>query len=115
MGAGAAWSMTTAIDANVIVALWDRDPHLSSAAQSALDAALGRGTLVTTATVFAGLMAGPSRSESFLDSFFREPASALTGPWVNRFGGQPAGPSRVTLPVEGNNETRAHAAFWQTS
>jgi predicted nucleic acid-binding protein len=64
--------MTTAIDTNVIVALWDRDPSLSSAAQSALDAALGRGTLVTTATVFAELMAAPGRSESFLDSFFKE-------------------------------------------
>jgi predicted nucleic acid-binding protein len=64
--------MTTAIDTNVIVALWDRDPTLSSAAQSALDAALGRGILVTTATVFAELMAAPGRSESFLDSFFTE-------------------------------------------
>jgi len=64
--------MTTAIDTNVIVALWDRDPSLSSAAQSALDAALGRGTLVTAGTVFAELMAASGRSESFLDSFFRE-------------------------------------------
>jgi predicted nucleic acid-binding protein len=64
--------MTTAIDTNVIVALWDRDPGLSSAAQSALDVAPGRGTLVTTATVFAELMAAPGRGESFLDSFFRE-------------------------------------------
>ena len=68
-----------ALDANVIVALWDWDPHLSSAAQSALDAALGGAILVTTATVFAGLMAGPPRSESFLDSFFREPAG---GHWA---------------------------------
>ena len=64
--------MTAAVDTNVIVALWDRDPSLSSAAQSALDAALGRGTLVVAATVFAELMAAPSRSELFLDSFFRE-------------------------------------------
>ena len=46
MGSRAAWVMTTAIDTNVIVALWDRDPSLSSNAQSALDAALGRGTVV---------------------------------------------------------------------
>jgi predicted nucleic acid-binding protein len=64
--------MTAAVDTNVIVALWDRDPSLSSGAQSALDAALGRGTLVVAATVFAELMAAPSRTESFLDSFFRE-------------------------------------------
>ena len=32
--------MTTAIDTNVIIALWDRDDAVSTAAQSALDAAL---------------------------------------------------------------------------
>jgi predicted nucleic acid-binding protein len=41
--------MTTAIDTNVIVALWDRDTRLNSAAQSALDAALGRGGLIIAA------------------------------------------------------------------
>ena len=61
--------MTTAIDTNVIVALWDRDQTLSSAAQSALDRALGRGGLVICAPVFAELMAAPGRSEPFLDSF----------------------------------------------
>jgi predicted nucleic acid-binding protein len=72
MGSGDAWGMTTAIDTNVIVALWDRDPALSSAAQSALDAALGRGNLVIGAPVFAELMAAPGRSELFLDSFFKD-------------------------------------------
>ena len=72
--------MTTAIDTNVIVALWDGDPSLSSAAQSALDVALGRGTLTTAATVFAELMAAPGRSESFLDSFFRE--TGINIDWV---------------------------------
>lgn len=72
--------MTTAIDTNVIVALWDGDSSLNSAAQSALDAALGRGTLTTAATVFAELMAAPGRSESFLDSFFRE--TGINIDWV---------------------------------
>jgi len=72
MGSSNARTMTTAIDTNVIVALWDRDPALSSAAQSALDASFGRGTLAIAASVFAELMACPGRSESFLDSFFRE-------------------------------------------
>jgi len=72
--------MTTAIDTNVIVALWDEDPSLSSAAQSALDAALGRGTLTTAAPVFAELMAAPGRSESFVDSFFRE--TGINIDWV---------------------------------
>ncbi len=64
--------MTTAIDTHVIVALWDRDDALNSAAQSALDAALGRGNLIITAPVFAELMASPGRSEKFLDWFFKD-------------------------------------------
>ena len=64
--------MTTAIDTNVIVALWDRDKALSLAAQSGLDSALGRGSLVMAAPVFAELMAAPGRSKSFLDSFCKD-------------------------------------------
>jgi len=64
--------MTTAIDTNVIVALWDRDKALSLAAQSGLDSALGRGSLVMAAPVFAELMAAPGRRESFLDSFCKD-------------------------------------------
>jgi predicted nucleic acid-binding protein len=66
--------MTTAVDTNVIVALWDRDPVLNSAAQSALDEALATGALLIAGAVFAELMAAPGRSESFLDSFCRETA-----------------------------------------
>jgi hypothetical protein len=69
--------MTTAIDSNVIVALWDRNASLSSAAQSALDAALERGGLVISAPVFAELMACPGRSEDFLRSFFEDTGIAV--------------------------------------
>lgn len=62
--------MTTVIDTNVIVALWDRNLALSSAAQSALDAALQLGPLIAPAPVFAELMAAPGRDERFLDAFF---------------------------------------------
>lgn len=61
--------MTTAVDTNVIVALWDQDPAVSTAAQKALDAALTRGSLVLSAPVFAELMAAPGRTETFLDKF----------------------------------------------
>jgi predicted nucleic acid-binding protein len=64
--------MTTVVDSNVIVALWDRDDHLSAAAQTALDLALDRGNLVVPAPVFAELMALPGRTESFLDTFFQD-------------------------------------------
>ncbi len=64
--------MTTVVDSNVIVALWDRDDTLNAAAQAALDAALDRGRLVVPAPVFSELMALPGRTESFLDAFFRD-------------------------------------------
>lgn len=61
--------MTTAVDTNVIVSLWDPDPAQSNAARSALEAASARGGLVICAPVFAELMAAPGRTERFLDSF----------------------------------------------
>ncbi len=64
--------MTTAVDTNVIIALWDKDPALSLAAQNALDTAFNRGTLVAAAPVFAELIAAPGRNETFVDSFFQE-------------------------------------------
>ncbi len=64
--------MTTAIDSNVLVALWDPIDALNLAAQSALDSALNRGRLIVPAPVFAELMAFPKRTEVFLDSFFSD-------------------------------------------
>jgi predicted nucleic acid-binding protein len=64
--------MTTAIDTNVVVALWDKDPTLSLAAQTALEAAFNRGGLVVSAPVFAELMAAPGRTENFVSSFLKE-------------------------------------------
>lgn len=64
--------MTTAIDTNVVIALWDKDEGVSLAAQRALDAAFHRGTLVAAAPVFAELIAAPSRSETFVGTFVEE-------------------------------------------
>ena len=64
--------MTTAIDTNVIVALWDHDPHVSAPAQKALDDALQRGAMVLSAPVFVELMAAPGRSEEFVNTFCSE-------------------------------------------
>ncbi len=61
--------MTTSVDTNVIVALWDRDPDVSNAAQQALDDALRHGSLVLSAPVFAELIAAPGRTEAFLNRF----------------------------------------------
>jgi predicted nucleic acid-binding protein len=65
-------TMTTAIDTNVVIALWDKDAALSLAAQNALETAFNRGTLVAAAPVFAELIAAPGRSEAFVGSFFEE-------------------------------------------
>jgi len=64
--------MTTAVDTNVVIALWDKDANLSLAAQNALDAAFSRGSLVAAAPVFSELIAAPGRSERFVGSFFEE-------------------------------------------
>jgi len=64
--------MTTAIDSNIIVALWDKDPTLSLAAQTALETAFNRGGLAVSAPVFAELMAAPGRTETFVNSFLEE-------------------------------------------
>jgi predicted nucleic acid-binding protein len=64
--------MTTAIDTNVIIALWDRSVPLSSSAQAALEAGFGRGSLVMAAPVFAELLAAPGRNEAFVDAFLED-------------------------------------------
>lgn len=69
--------MTTAVDTNVIIALWDKDSTLSLAAQNALEVAFNRGTLVAAAPVFAELIAAPGRSEAFVGSFFEETGIAI--------------------------------------
>jgi predicted nucleic acid-binding protein len=71
--------MTTAIDTNVIIALWDNDPALSLAAETALDTAFHRGNLVVAAPVFAELIAAPGRTEAFVGSFLEE--NGITIDW----------------------------------
>lgn len=69
--------MITALDTNVLIALWNQDDSLNTLARSALDAAQQRGSLVIAAPVFAELLAAPSRNGAFLDSFFRETGVAI--------------------------------------
>jgi len=64
--------MTTAIDTNVVIALWDKDPTVHLAAQNALEAAFRRGSLVVAAPVFAELIAAPGRTETFVNSFLED-------------------------------------------
>jgi predicted nucleic acid-binding protein len=69
--------MITAVDTNVLVALWDRDDALNSSAQAALDAAFARGKLVISGAVFAELLALPRRTEAFIEEFLNETAIGL--------------------------------------
>jgi predicted nucleic acid-binding protein len=71
--------MTTAIDTNVLVALWDVNPELNAAAQKALDSAQERGALAVSGAVYAELLALPGRTEKMLDEFFH--ATAIRVDW----------------------------------
>ncbi len=61
--------MTTAIDTNVIVALWDAEDSLHRVARAALDKAFNEGALVISGAVYAELAAAPGRTETFIDGF----------------------------------------------
>jgi predicted nucleic acid-binding protein len=61
--------VTTAIDTNVIVGLWDAEETVRQAARRALDAALTRGEMVICGVVYAELIAAPGRTEAFVDQF----------------------------------------------
>jgi predicted nucleic acid-binding protein len=69
--------MTTAIDTNIIVALWDANSGVSLAARAALDAAFHRGNLIVAAPVFAELIAAPGRTETFVAVFFEDAGIAI--------------------------------------
>ena len=69
--------MTTAIDTNVIVSLWNEDETQNLAAQEALKEARGRGSLVICGAVYAELLAAPGQTEAFVDRFCEETGIAV--------------------------------------
>jgi predicted nucleic acid-binding protein len=69
--------MITAVDTNVIVALWDRDDSLNSAAQDALDNAFAKGRLIISGAVYAELLAFPRRTAAFIDEFLEDTGIAV--------------------------------------
>jgi len=64
--------MTTAIDTNVIVALWNEDETHNLTAKKALGESQVGGRLVICGVVYAELMAAPGRTEAFVDRFCEE-------------------------------------------
>lgn len=71
--------MITAVDTNVIVALWSRDSELSAGAQKTLEAASAVGELVIPPPVYSELLACPGRDHLFLEEFCRD--TGLTTDW----------------------------------
>jgi len=69
--------MTTAIDTNVIVALWNKDETQNLTAKKALGESQMGGRLVICGAVYAELMAAPGRSETFVDRFCEEAGIAV--------------------------------------
>jgi predicted nucleic acid-binding protein len=64
--------MTSAIDTNVIVALWDAAESGHLPALNMLEAASARGGLSICGAVYGELLAGPRRTVEFLDQFLRD-------------------------------------------
>jgi predicted nucleic acid-binding protein len=71
--------MTTALDTNVVVAYWGPDTSLNLAVQAALESAFGQGNVTVAAPVFAELIAGPGRTENFVNGFFED--TGITIDW----------------------------------
>ncbi len=71
--------MITAVDTNVIVALWGRDLGLSTGAQKSLEDAAAIGELVVPPPVYAELLSCPGRNELFLEEFCRD--TGITVDW----------------------------------
>jgi len=67
----------TALDSNVLIALWDPDPAVHRPVLETLDALQGRGGLMVSAPVFSELRAGPGRSDGVLDRFFANTGIAV--------------------------------------
>ena len=64
--------MISTVDTNVIVALWDADEHDHLTALDLLDAAASRGGVVICGAVFGELLAGPGRTEEFINNFLED-------------------------------------------
>lgn len=69
--------MTTAIDTNIIVALWNVDEAQNLAVKKALSEAQTAGMLVICGAVYAELLASPMRDEGFVDAFCAEARIAV--------------------------------------
>ncbi len=69
--------MITAIDSNVIVGFWNPDDALNTRSRNALDAAFDSGGVIICGAVYGELLAGPRRTEDFVDTFLQDSEIAV--------------------------------------
>ena len=102
--------MSTAVDSNVLIALWNEDDTLNTQARSELDTALGRGGLVIAAPVFAELLAAPPERNLSLILSVRKQVSPWTGTSTKPPGAGRVAPSNCTLlAAEGSVTPAGHS------
>src|SRR5689334_23465389 len=106
--------MTTAIDTNVIVALWNEDEAQNLAAKKALrDSQIGGG-LVVCGAVYAELMAAPGRTGTFVDRFCEEAGIAVEweiGEKVWRAAGTAFQGDRKSTRLNSSHSSISYAVF----
>jgi predicted nucleic acid-binding protein len=66
--------VTTAIDSNIVIGLWNEDANFNLEAERALELASGRGELVISAPVYVEIRALAGRSESKVGDFLQDAA-----------------------------------------
>ena len=69
--------MTTALDTNVLSALWNADDTLNRTATRALQETQKKDPMVICGVVYAELLAGAGRTEEFVDRFCEEARIAV--------------------------------------
>ncbi|HVH73149.1 MAG TPA: PIN domain-containing protein [Candidatus Dormibacteraeota bacterium] len=69
--------MTTALDTNVLSALWNDNDTLNRAARKALQDSQKKGPMVICGLVYAELLAAAGRTEGFVDRFCEEAGIAV--------------------------------------
>lgn len=69
--------MITSVDTNVIVALWDSDEAGYLPALEMLDSAAASGGILICGAVFGELIAGPGRTEKFVNEFLDDAEIAV--------------------------------------
>lgn len=88
--------MKSAVDTNVLIALWDEDDSLNTVALAAFERAQALGGLVVPAPVYAELMALPGRTETFLDQLFADTGIYVDWRFEEKSGAALATPSNLT-------------------